>query len=505
MPTVPKREYSTVEPRVAQVSAPKIATPVEGAFTAVPKAIEGFGEALGSIGKSIGDYALKQQEWREQERAYTAADNFRKSAFNIAYDDTDTKIKRPDGSELDTKKGYLNRMGYAADGMSPSFQSDLEGAKAQFATGLSPYAQRIYNKSANAYAMSLYEQGIKHQVSQVHEAGVQTFKNNIEGMASSITDTVDTNDYLAKLDAIKETSDHARAFDPTHFTDASYEKSIMSAVSTKAQDVLMRTGDMLSARSFIESAKDRLNPDDYIKLNKSLDMADKWRRQQVTTIENTAKIQNRYDMIAKVAGGQVDWKNIDSTISSIAPNDPELAEAMQNIVQSGGQYISTKDPVGNMVLSDVARGVFATNDPKSASDYVVNVLKGKNGGKISSDKLGVILSVAKEHGDAISPNATLKQKEDFSILKSSMDVIHKLIAPAETLFNFLSDKYKKNLSGAEIKKAAKQAIRQSAIDKYPALSNSPILPNKVVNSDGSVDTLYEGELGDYADYTRDEE
>jgi hypothetical protein len=482
---------------------------IAGAGTLVPRAIEGLGEMGMKIAGMLEKHVLEQQKLKDEAQASDLDTNFRMNLQNKLLSTDVEKVKQGD-NEVERPAGLLNReLGDATDvaGEFEGYYKDMRGR--YLSQARTPEMHVALSKALDSQYMNAREMVIKHEAKQSRLNLAKSFTANIEMQKQDAAAIADPKTLASAVENVKRTQDNVNvlnSYDPVK-SELERRKVAGAVVSKAATAVLMITGDLNKAMLLVDSQKEEMADDEYLKLTDSLAKGQQAMLRRSQTVANTAKIQSRYDYLTRVANGEIDWNNINDEVKDVAIKDPELAQAMQNIVQAGGKYVPTTDVIDNFAFMSVARGVMESAMPDQASEFMVNILKGKNGGNISKDKLGVMLSVAKEHAEATKANATLAAKGNWSLTKSAMDALGSVaqFTPVGMVYGFLKAKYDNNLQGEAIKKAAKQTIRQGVVEAYPELGRVPVIPNKIIDNDGNIQTIYEGNLGEYGDFSRDED
>jgi hypothetical protein len=448
--------------------------------------------------QAVGNMAIGK--FQEQEDAHIAGldTQFRMGMQSKLLSEEREIIRNPDGTKIERTQGIMNRAGNEARGSTEDLDLwYVQQKKAILSQIARPEAQLKMGQAMDGYHVSARESVIKHESKQGRDVMIGSLAANL---GQQIHDSAAIQDPVSLLHAGNLASETARKISgikgaSQEEADLNAKKAFGDVVSNSVTSVLQATGDLSKAQKMLEVAKGDIDPDRYLKISKGLTDGYDALQTRLRTAERVQKINNRFDSLAGVADGRVDWKNIDSFITDTAKKDPDLAEAVQRVVSSGGKFIPESNFMENMAFMDLAKGVFKTNDPEGISEFLVSSLKGSNGGNISRDKLGILISTAKEYSDSRLPTATPEQKKDFSILKASGDFLGKVstATPVGAMFYMLlKARSEGKLKGMQIKKAAEDIARSAIIEQHPEVGDLEVIPNKIVYGNGSVEDIYNG-------------
>lgn len=498
---------SQVSPTTVTMPKQGMPNPVEAAFGGgVARAVEGLGETGSKIANALQNHIIERNNQQNIANRAAKENQFRLDLQNKTLDDTNETVKI-DGKDVVRPAGWSLRKGYAAIGSTNDATKWYSENKRSYLSGMTdPNEIAKLSNEMDSHFISQRESIIKNESTEKIKSYVDTLEANSNLRTSSIVNAVGIEGINKELKGIEDNSKNIgsiKSWSPEETT-VNANKQKKAALQNYIDHDLKLNGDIDRIDGIIEQSE--VGEDLKTELKDFAQTKYQTLKTIAVRVQKEAQLKNRLDFLDGVSKGQIDPTDPE-VINNVSINDPELGIVAQNMAQSGGKYRSTNDVLNSLALESVASGVMKSSTPEEANSFFIGVLKGKNGSSVSKDTLGVMVSIAKEHADAIKASATTQQKQDWSILKSSLNIVKSVakFTPPGMVYTFLKARYDNQLQGEAIKKAARESIRQSVIDAHPELGKIPMVPNKIVNSDGTIDTIHEGNLGEYGDYTRDEE
>jgi hypothetical protein len=129
-------------------------------------------------------------------------------------------------------------------------------------------------------------------------------------------------------------------------------------------------------------------------------------------LEKEAVIQTRFEVISKIATGNLKEKDYPKVIKQVSSTDAKLAEAMQKNIQNGGFAndkidVDALDSKANKDFIQLAGNVIKAKDAENASNFIVGALTDNN--RISRDRLTGLVWAARMRSKEIEN----KGKEGF--------------------------------------------------------------------------------------------
>ncbi len=198
------------------------------------------------------------------------------------------------------------------------------------------------------------------------------------------------------------------------------------------------------------------------------------RRERLNTdILNTQKVNNRFTSLEQIASGKFDWANVRNSINDVAKNDPELGEALQNVVDNQETGLLTKPD--DESFQNLVKGVFESKNPQAISEFLVNSLRKEN---VSKDRLAILVNAAKQRAEGIN---TAKQNEIDAGAKAILENKNKRFSIPDMLGNF----FKGVFGGKSPQEAHTEAIKNE-VTKTNTLSTQYKVDDVIPLPDGGL-------------------
>lgn len=183
-----------------------------------------------------------------------------------------------------------------------------------------------------------------------------------------------------------------------------------------------------------------------------------------------AKVQNRFDSISKIASGEINFQNVQGSIMGLSETDPELAEAMKNVFNKRGKYV-TEDPK-NEGFQDLINEVFKQKDAEGVSKVLVNILNSEK--QISRDRLSVLVDAARIRSEYLNvKNGKGNAQPNF--LDSAVNFVkqNSSFSFGQTFLSFINRITKENVSGEQIMTVATDEVRKQRLIDFPWMASLP--------------------------------
>jgi hypothetical protein len=216
-----------------------------------------------------------------------------------------------------------------------------------------------------------------------------------------------------------------------------------------------------------------------------------------------AKFQNRIDVVAKIANGEINFQNSQGVIMGLSETDNELAESMKTIFNKRGKYV-TEDP-NNQGFQDLMYDVFKQKDSEGLGKVLVNILGSEK--QISRDRLSVLVEAARMRSEYLNTKSG-KGGAQPNFLDSAVSFI-KESGSSFSVGNIFMSMMKRitseNVSGEQIMSVATDEVRKQRLIDNPTMASLPKegtlhvdrFGNKaIVYPDGTYKEVMSGE-GDY--------
>jgi len=115
-------------------------------------------------------------------------------------------------------------------------------------------------------------------------------------------------------------------------------------------------------------------------------------------------IQNRIDLIGKIASNEVNWRDADQ-ISKIAQKDMKLGEALNNVFKADSQWPPKEyksDEEQNQYFSELIKNIFAKDTKEELSNHLTKLLDENASRNISKDRLSILINAASQRAKGLS-------------------------------------------------------------------------------------------------------
>lgn len=207
----------------------------------------------------------------------------------------------------------------------------------------------------------------------------------------------------------------------------------------------------------------------------------------------------RISYLEDLASGKVDFNP--QAMTDLSASDPELAAAVQSVSKYPvGQYAysSESNALEQKAYFDVAKQMFDKKDNEQLNKFLISSLKQNTPGVGPGVKLGILLTIARQQGMANNPKTDkdMQARTWTSSVKSAMQYLIKSNASlAPSMGNDLLERIflKKLTTPEQIRKEAAAVTVENTRAAYPEINHLPAVPNMILDSDGELDTIYEGE------------
>lgn len=182
------------------------------------------------------------------------------------------------------------------------------------------------------------------------------------------------------------------------------------------------------------------------------------------------RIQTRFDTIAQIASGEIDFRNSDDLIQKTMIVDNDLAEAMQKVFSKRGPYVPEDEK--NEVFQENVQKLFAAQNSEEISDYLIRFLK--DNPTVSNDRLAVLVDAARMRAvnlPALKSGKPQAVKPNFfdgamSVLRASVPPL----AAADTFSRVIKRLKNENTKDEDILPVVNDEIRKQRLEENPGIS-----------------------------------
>jgi hypothetical protein len=148
-------------------------------------------------------------------------------------------------------------------------------------------------------------------------------------------------------------------------------------------------------------------------------------------LDKDAVIKTRFEVISKIANGQVSPEDYPKILRNVFVDDYKLAEAIQKNIQKGGFTTDDLDREANAAFVNLSRKIFTSESEEKITGFLMDALTQNN--KISRDRLAGLVWGAMTRAEEL-------QKEGKSGFWSNLfkKVLNPAYAPQSLITNILS-------------------------------------------------------------------
>lgn len=479
MVKVPKYDYQVSVGDVGgAISEPQLPTmPKESFGLGAASPQEGLSKVLDPVTKFFQQRAKQYQEMELRQNNNQLEVQYLSDLNNRLFGEGEETIMR-DGEKVNVPFGLLNREGVSSRGIIKQYREYVNSQMAGYAGMVSDPEMRakLMDRLAD-YSFQRESEVIKHQVKQDAVYKKNSSDSKIETLIDEAGITNNMNDLLGEIDnEVKETGRYLG--EPEGAIRIASNEKKKQAVNNKISALLIEDPTGKTARDMLVTVKDMLGKDDYIDLRDRIETRKKQIEATNESIKKEERINNRFDFVLSTLGGEIDWSNVDKRLSSIAKDDPDLAQVINKLVSSDFMFLpeqgGAQEKLAKMQFVEVIGDIYDTNDREEISNFVLEFLKSADGENVSRDHLSMLIVSAKMHADAQLDEATAQEKQDDVTIRGVVEHIQSLIpitSQMQTFFNFL--KKSQGKTGDALKEAGMDTIIEEKIKQEPSLSVLP--------------------------------
>lgn len=370
----------------------------------IVSAIKENNQANQEIAKSVTGIssllAKHAEEKRQIENSKIVTDTYTK--FNRDLQDslysTDTEKVNIDGIDVDRPKGKLARAGSLANNITVEFDDEYNKKRSQY---LSSVKDPEYQNKLATLMDKDYEQSrnklISYEAKEWRNDKIkseQGFLSQIKSNSYSIATPESLSLEVEKAIGASDNISKINGTDPNKsITDK--QKNIFDVVTNSVLGSLNNTRDEKVASMLLESQKNNLSPDNYNKISEKIKRGTAIIKEQTRKAAVQQKVSNRIDIASKIANGTIRWDNSSELIDSLSTSDPDLAEAIDKVVSSDGSFEPKESDAS---FANITNKIFSSKDKEEVSKFLVEAMNSTGNGKISRDRLAIIVDAAMESG-----------------------------------------------------------------------------------------------------------
>lgn len=195
------------------------------------------------------------------------------------------------------------------------------------------------------------------------------------------------------------------------------------------------------------------------------------------------RINKRFDVIGKIAAGELNEEDFPDVIQDISSKDPTLGEALQKNMEKGGLTLEKED---NMAFAQLATSIMASEDKEKVTEFLARALEDNK--NISRDRLAILVYAAKKRVEELNKRNKQsfmsriigffngKSKAESNALYNSLRRIQEENADDETAENIVKEEIYKQVDDAN--------FTPREFDSMEAAEKADIAPGEVVVING---------------------
>jgi hypothetical protein len=456
----------TVNPSTIQT--PRVPGAVPGAFgEGVAQATAGMGESLGRLGEIIGKRIEQRKLWDQAQQGSDALESYRSSLQNYLLGDETINVANGDGTTRELPS-LLKRQGTNADGATVEYDqkaSELSGRlKEQFAAFDPRISQHLQNELDNMTA-GFRNKVISHEAAEWRRGKQASFEAAVtnEINQAMLADTPEALDQSMQAISAKSAILSTFLGEGKEEAKLTLNDAIDKGVLQATQASLRASGDIAKVQKLLDTLKDKpyMSPEIIAETKANLEKYGASVEAEAKRFATAQKISNRFDIIGKIATGQINPLEAGDAIRKVAQTDSDLAEAIIKAQDTKGDYIA--EEVANDSFQDLAEKIFKSNDAETISGFLVGALKDEN---ISRDRLTILVDAATSHAKELP---TIGKQEKPAFWKAALQILknsHVGTMFADTLIKVIERVKTEGASGTRVPEIAKEES-----EKYIKASN----------------------------------
>lgn len=522
MPKVPtyERQVSLATPNIQDApSVPHL--DLSGGMSAINKigeANEKAGETIFKAGQLLAKHAQEQIELRNEQRGAQVYTQYARDMQNKLFNENTEVVKvqvgsrsklNPDGTisntaaptpiyeDVERPVGVMNRSLSQAHGAIDEMDSYYLGnAREQYLSQIpdAKTRQKIAIMMDTHYN-TVRGTVISHQASESRKDLVNSFTSSVK---QQVADAYGALNPLALTTAVDNAVLTQNELNRAIGADDKSSKMALQAttsdiVENSVMGKLKTTGNPIEATALLDSVKDKLSEQNYSEIKSKIRSSALTIQKQIEHEVLVKQVQTRFDMVNQVATGQLRWDNSGETIKKIALVDKDLAEAMQQVISSDGDY-SPKSEV-NDEYQKMVNGVFSSSTNEEVSKFLIDAMNLAGNGKISRDRLAILVNAAQNR----AKNLPTTSKD--SVPQNPMQVaVDAGLKAAMGYYDTKSDKDTRIIDDYLLaiknnktpKEAYDIAVKTSIMRNHPEVASHDDVPNIVVTKDSPVKYVFTG-------------
>jgi len=472
-------------PVVSEGQSPRV---VPGAFgEREAQAIAGFGQDVQQVAQVIGNYAIRQNEFRKQQRNLDLETQLDTQITGLLTDRSEEYYTDANGKEQSRLSGYLNQYGRQAFQASQRFNDKVipmmdelikQQPDAQYRARLGERFRTIYNARYNSV--------ITHEAEQTRVAERDTIKSFLVNQTNLFPSASPEDKKQIIADAHEAiNSGYPRLWDEDQKNKLlrEFDGNIVNS------DIYADQSPQEGKSRVIEHLK--MWPEgDYYFLSKD-EQIDFLRQAQARVFQNNQTYKREaerddvnfmIDTIGKISRNELTFNDTQDAITYARDRgNIKLAEALGSVYAQPKAYRPID--INNDTFIDVAQAIMEAPDQKTMAQNLLKAIGDKE--NISLDRLAILVDAARQHAKTVPVDKDNRAKGEGNILNSAWEAIKstfKSLVDDQVTYDLMSN----NMAVEYLSNALKGVAPHEALRKSQATYFRQRWPDIVKHPEGMV-------------------
>lgn len=501
-------------PQVAPARQPNV---IPGAFGGdVAAGVQKAGEEGVRLADAVANHIAKENFWKGQAAIANSALQVRNQFQDMAYS-TDQVPKQAApvsntapmsgaanaaaATGIETQpKGYLNRQGFNANGVTEEFINNAMPMRDSFMSQFkgSPKLQEIAAKQFDEIYNSYYDQVSKHEATQYRTGMNNTFGSATLSTISTAAQADSPQSLMAGIQQITQATTKQLQYkgaDPDTINNT-LQNNIATATSKAVVNKLQATGDLAQAKAMLDSVKDQIPADRYDKIDSMLTTGFQRLQQQGEIASKQKQISGQASLLGQLAAGKGGWMNLDDMASLVQQGavSEKFAKAYSDVIAAKGNYNPREDQNEN--VPKFIDAIYKAPDQDTLHSTLINMMEQHK--DMSQDEMAILINSALKRSGSLPlsakfPSQGTADPKQQNVDAGAMSVVNfgrrNNLTPDEISFMYGSY-YNKTAKGMPVPQAMQEATHAYAISKYPAVATMEGTPTAIATPSAGVKYLH---------------
>ena len=509
MPVVPIT-HQEVQQQSFDVPVPHFAMPVKEAYTGVADAnVEGAAK-INQLVQGLGDKVVQNNMWQEQARMYDDREKLANNITDLMTNSGAQDITDANGVTRKVPIGYLNQSGFDTqeNGGSKGMQEKMMQMRDELVDKYQmPQLKRQAARMFDNIVATGYRQAAMHEAQQVKDATAKTFLTSSMNEVHNATMQSTPDDLMNSMEHIHESYMKYGAYkgmSPDEIT-AGISPLYAKAAQNSALNILQSpNGTLEAAQAQLETVRPLIQPDDFNKINETLESKNKVMLAAVDRNDKIQKINNQFGMISDLAtpgatpptpldvenmvkSGKVNLSFATDYNAAMKAFDEQRAapkvDKKGKLIPNGGEVpysLGVKDDEENNAFASTMKSIMASSDKEGLTSVLQQAMKEAGSGKFSEDKMKITMFYALQRSNMLDDGMGIARTVNPELSKldggvqSLMDFQQKAGGMDHQLYSDFFDALGKNASPKDAAESAKTNAVLRADPSVSTWNNTPI-------------------------------